>query len=121
MHQLTHPVRIPSLIGVADRKYLDATGLIRYRSIGDLIRYAAINEGLDTLAWYGGFQPSSGATSFSGDAQTRYSDEQLYALVLYIESLRPPLTLTPTAPWLSMASRSLRRSAALGATPRRFT
>jgi len=59
---LSHPAHIPSLIGVQDRKYLDATGLIRNRSIGDLMRYAILNQGLDTLAHYGDFQP--GPTSF---------------------------------------------------------
>jgi Di-haem oxidoreductase, putative peroxidase len=86
----THPVRVPSLIGIADIRYLDATGLVRNRSIGDIMRYAVINEGLDTLAHYGDFQPAPGATGFSGDEGTRYSDEQLYALALYIESLKPP-------------------------------
>ena len=51
-----HPPHIPSLIGVQDIKYLDATGLVRHRSIGDLMRYAALNTGLDTLAKYGDFQ-----------------------------------------------------------------
>ena len=86
----SHPVHIPSLIGVQDRKYLDATGLVRNRSIGDLMRYAILNEGLDTLAHFGDFQPSPGATVFSGEEGTRYSDEQLYALALYISSLKPP-------------------------------
>lgn len=87
---LSHPVHIPSLIGVQDRKYLDATGLVRNRSIGDLMRYAILNQGLDTLAHFGDFQPSPGATVFSGEEGTRYSDEQLYALALYVYSLKPP-------------------------------
>lgn len=82
------PVHIPSLIGVQDRKYLDATGLVRNRSIGDLMRYAILNEGLDTLAHFGDFQP--GETPFSAEKGSRYSDEQLYALALYISSLKPP-------------------------------
>jgi hypothetical protein len=86
----SHPVHIPSLIGVEDRKYLDATGLVRHRSIGDLMRYAILNQGLDTLSHFGDFQPSPGATTFSGEEGTRYSDEQLYALALYIYSLKPP-------------------------------
>jgi mono/diheme cytochrome c family protein len=83
-----HPVHGASLIGVRDLQYLDATGLVRNRSIGDLMRYAIANQGLDTLAHYGDFQP--GVTNFSGEEGTRYSDEQLYALALYIESLKPP-------------------------------
>lgn len=86
----SHPVHIPSLIGVQYRKYLDATGLVRQRSIGDLMRYAILNEGMDTLAHFGDFQPSPHATSFSGEEGTRYSDAELYALALYIYSLKPP-------------------------------
>jgi hypothetical protein len=87
-----HPPHIPSLIGVQDIKYLDSTGLVRHRSIGDLMRYAAINTGLDTLAHYGDFQPATSqqASGMGAEDGTRYSDEQLYALALYIYSLKPP-------------------------------
>jgi hypothetical protein len=92
-----HPPHIPSLIGVQDIKYLDATGLVRHRSIGDLMRYAVINMGLDTLAHYGDFQPttSQSASGMGGEDGTRYSDEQLYALALYVYSLRPPSDPNP--------------------------
>ena len=86
---------LPSLIGIQDIKYLDTTGFVRHRSIGDLMRYAITNQGLDTMAHYGDFQPSPRATVFSGDEGTRYSDEQLYALALYIESLKPPPNPNP--------------------------
>jgi cytochrome c553 len=87
-----HPPHIPSLIGVEDIRYLDATGLGHHRSLGDLMRYAIINEGLDTMAHYGDFEPSTGVedASFSGEPGTRFSDEQLYALSLYVYSLKPP-------------------------------
>src|ERR1022692_1736954 len=74
-----YPPHIPSLIGIQDLRYLDSTGLVRNRSIGDIMRYAITNQGLDTLAHYGDFQPAPGVTLFSGDEGTRYSDEQLYA------------------------------------------
>jgi hypothetical protein len=91
-----HPVRVPSLVGVGDLKYLDATGLVRNRSIADLMRYAVINEGLDMSAHYGDFQPDSlGRGGFGAEPGTRYSDEQLYALALYIESLQPPPNPNP--------------------------
>ena len=41
------------------------------------MRYAIINEGLDTLAHYGDFQPSLTTTVFSAEAGTRYSDEHV--------------------------------------------
>ena len=46
-------------------------------------------------AHFGDFQPAPGATAFSGDEGTRYSDEQLYALALYIYSLKPPPNPNP--------------------------
>jgi mono/diheme cytochrome c family protein len=83
------PVRVPSLIGVADLKYLDATGMVRHRSIGDLMRYDIVNTGMDLTAHFGDFQPSSTARPYGVDG-TRFSDEQLYALALYLYSLKPP-------------------------------
>lgn len=51
------PVKMPALIGVKDVRYLDATGLVQHRSIGDLMRYAAFNQGGDDLTRFGDFQP----------------------------------------------------------------
>src|SRR4029453_10065575 len=91
------PAKLPDLIGIKERRYLDASGFVRHRSIADLMRYAALNQGMDLLARYGDFVPvrttddRPGPSDFS--AQTvyaRYSDEQLYALALYIYSLEPP-------------------------------
>jgi hypothetical protein len=83
-----YPPRIPDLIGVKDRHYLDSSGLVRHRSIGDLIRYAALNQGADELNLYGEFRPKGVLPDPS--TESRYSDEQLYALALYVYSLRPP-------------------------------
>lgn len=83
-----YPAAIPDLIGVKDRLYLDSTGITRQRSIGDLMRYAALNQGADNLTLYGQFRPKGELPPAS--TQSRYSDEQLYALALYIYSLKPP-------------------------------
>jgi hypothetical protein len=88
------PVQVPDLIGVQDRRYLDRTGLQQHRSIADLMRYAALNQGGDDLASFAGFIPA-GAPEFTKlpkptQVFSRYSDEQLYALALYVYSLRPP-------------------------------
>ena len=94
---LSLPVPVPDLIGVKDRHYLDRTGLQQQRSIADLMRYAALNQGADDLAGYDGFVPaeflSSKAPLDPADPVAvggRYSDEQLYALALYLYSLQPP-------------------------------
>jgi hypothetical protein len=52
-----YPVRIPDLIGIKDRRYLDATGLGQHRSITDLMRYAITNQTTDRIASFDGFQP----------------------------------------------------------------
>ena len=84
---------MPDLIGVKDRRYLDRTGLEIHRSIGDMMRYSALNQGGDSLASYAGFIPID-APNFQQlpDPRrfSRYSDEQLYALARYIYSLEPP-------------------------------
>ena len=91
------PPKIPDLIGIRDRKYLDATGLVRHRGPGDIMRYAAINQTLDMLASYDGWIPDTlskrlpalGEAGFVGTTN-RYSDEQLYALTLFLYSIEPP-------------------------------
>jgi hypothetical protein len=88
-----YPPAVPDLIGVADRRYLDRTGSARHRNIGDLMRYASMAQGVEFLSNFGGFIPS-GEEGFSklppAETQERFSDEQLYALALYLYSLRPP-------------------------------
>jgi Di-haem oxidoreductase, putative peroxidase len=57
------------------------------------MRYAALNQGGDDLAYFGDFLPLSVFTDGKmpePQTQTRYSDEQLYALALYLYSLKPP-------------------------------
>jgi hypothetical protein len=87
------PTQTPDLIGVQGRRYLDHTGLQRNRGPGDLMRYAALNQGLDALSHYGDFLPG-GSNNFRGlpepALRTRYSDEQLYALARYLGAIQPP-------------------------------
>lgn len=87
------PVQVPDLIGVEHRSYLDHTGLQLNRSLADLMRYAALNQGMDDLASFDGFVPRGDPGSSGPPARspfTRYSDEQLYALALFLASLQPP-------------------------------
>jgi hypothetical protein len=90
------PVQVPDLIGVKDRHYLDRTGLQQNHGLVDLMRYAALNQGGDDLASYDGFVPMDRPNykrrpdPMDPHIGGRYSDEQLYALALYIYSLQPP-------------------------------
>ena len=89
---LDNPTAIPDLIGIKDRRYLDRTGLVLHRGIGDMMRYAALNNEMDFLSKFGDFIPSGQnfRTLPEPATQLRYSDEQLYALSLYLYSLKPP-------------------------------
>jgi hypothetical protein len=92
------PTNIPDLIGIKDRKYLDYTGLMMHRNIGDIMRYAAFNQLLDMLNSYNGYIPAAtdfktlpevGKAPFLG-CSDRYSEMQLYALGKYLYSLKAP-------------------------------
>jgi hypothetical protein len=89
---MNYPVAIPDLIGVKTRRYLDRTGLVQHRGIGDMMRYAALNNEMDFLSKFGDFIPrgQNYQTLPDPSTQLRYSDEQLYALSLYLYSLKPP-------------------------------
>ena len=94
---LFEPIQVPDLIGVKARHYLDRTGLQQQHSIVDLMRYAALNQGADAVSSFDGFIPAD-IPNFKklpdpADPMAvggRYSDEQLYALALYLYSLKPP-------------------------------
>lgn len=87
------PVQVPDLIGVKERRYLDRSGLQQHHSLVDLMRYAALNQGGDDLSFFGAFSPRAfrtGGKLPEPERFQRYSDEQLYALALYLYSLKPP-------------------------------
>ena len=89
---LLNPVQTPDLIGLKERHFLDHTGLVRQRSIGDLMSYASLSQDMGSLARYGGFIPEGVGFGVLPDPteRSRYSDDQLYALALYLYSLTPP-------------------------------
>jgi hypothetical protein len=80
------PPQIPDLIGVRERRYLDHTGLIRQRSIGDLMRYSSLAQDVFAFDEY----PGEPAPKRGAGHGARYSDPQLYALAQYLYSLQPP-------------------------------
>jgi hypothetical protein len=94
---LYYPPAIPDLIHAKDARYFDKTGLLRHRGIGDLMRYAALNNEMDLLSRFGDFIPAGKDFRELPDpaTQLRYSDEQLCALALYIYSLTPPPNPNP--------------------------
>jgi hypothetical protein len=85
---LVLPPQIPDLIGVRERVFLDHTGIVRHRNIGDLMRYTTLAQDFFVAEVHG----EGGARRMPSQ---RYSDAQLYALSLYLYSLRPPENSNP--------------------------
>lgn len=86
---LGSPTAIPDLFNIRERKYLDRTGLQLNRDIGDLMRYAALNQDVDFLNEYGGARLFPIPDSIIINNFDRFSDAQAYALSKYLYSLKP--------------------------------
>lgn len=85
------PTKIPDLIGIKDRKYIDHTATHRHRGIGDLMRYAALVDFAETAD----FGPHHMLAPGTQRVSARLPDGALYALALYIYSLKPPPNPNP--------------------------
>ncbi len=83
---LLYPSKVPDLIGIKERKYIDSTATHIHRGIGDLMRYAAAVSFAEATD----FGPHQTLAPDTKRASARLSDETLYALALYVYSLEPP-------------------------------
>ena len=88
---LFYPTKVPDLIGVKERKYLDATATHLNRGIGDLMRYAALVSSAEATE----FGPYHVLPADARRVQARLPDEALYAMALYIHSFQPPRNPNP--------------------------
>jgi hypothetical protein len=88
---ILYPTKIPDLIGIKDRKYIDHTGTHRHRDIGDLMRYAALVSFAEAVDFAGQRMILPETERF----RTRLPDAALYALALYVYSLEPPPNPNP--------------------------
>jgi mono/diheme cytochrome c family protein len=81
-----YPTKIPDLIGIKDRKYIDHTATHQHRGPGDIMRYAALVTYSDASDF--------GPYRLLSDAQRRVAvrapDEALYAMTQYLYSLQAP-------------------------------
>jgi hypothetical protein len=104
------PPAVPDLNGVRERTYLDKSGLSRHRSIADLMRYAALAEGIELLSSFDGFIPN-GEENLTrlpkAESQSRFSEEQLYALAMWLYSLEPPRNPNPPGAALTLAGKKV--------------
>jgi hypothetical protein len=81
-----YPTKVPDLIGLKDRKYIDHTATHRLRGPEDLMRYAALVSCCDIAD----FGPHRMLTEKGRRIVYRFPDELLFALAQYIYSLEPP-------------------------------
>jgi hypothetical protein len=104
------PPAVPDLRGVRDRHYLDKTALNQNRGIVSLMRYAAMAEGLEFFLSFDGFIPSGGSkfdTLPPPESLSRFSEEQLYALAMWLSSLDPITNPDPPPYLLSTAGKKI--------------
>jgi hypothetical protein len=82
-----YPTKVPDLIGIKDRKYIDHTGTHRVRGPSDVMRYAALVSCCDSADF--------GSHRILTPAQRRMfyrmPDELLFAMAQYLFSLEPPV------------------------------
>jgi mono/diheme cytochrome c family protein len=81
-----YPTKVPDLIGIKDRKYIDHTATHRLRGVADLMRYAALISCCDD-AEFGSYHM---LTNKGRRIVYRFPDELLSALGQYIFALEPP-------------------------------
>ena len=90
-----YPTKIPDLIGIRDRKYIDHTATHQHRGPGDLMRYAA----LVTYSDSSDFGPHRMLPDDAAHAcRTARPTKPLYALAqyLYCAASRPPTRIVAT-------------------------
>ena len=102
---LYYPAKVPDLIGVRERKYIDHTATHAHRNIGDLMRYAALVSSAETAD----FGPHRLLGRDTKRLPTRLSDEALFALALYVYSLQPPANPNPFDASAEAGQRIFRR------------
>jgi hypothetical protein len=86
-----YPTKMPDLIGIADRKYIDHTATHRLRGPADLMRYAALVTCCDSAD----FGPHRILTDEGRRINGRFPDEVLFALAQYVFALEPPENPNP--------------------------
>lgn len=82
---------IPDLIGVKDRKYLDATATHRNRGPEDIARYGILVNDADD----GAIGPHTFKSEAVRRLPSRHSDDAMYALGKYVYALQPPPNPNP--------------------------
>jgi mono/diheme cytochrome c family protein len=78
--------KVPDLIGLGERKYIDHTATHRLRSVEDAARYATLVSCCDSA----GFGPHQMLSPAQRRIVYRFTDDQTFALAQYLFALEPP-------------------------------
>ena len=105
-----YPTKVPDLIGIRERRYIDHTGTHQNRGVGDLMRYAALVSYVETTM-FGGHDMLG---TVAQRPTVRRSDEVLYALALYVQSLKPPVNPNLRGPESEAGEKIFRREGCAG-------
>ena len=115
---ILYPAKVPDLIGIRDRKYIDHTGTHLHRGIGDLMRYAALVSFADSTE----FGPYRMLDPQTKRFQTRLPDSSLYAMALYMYSLESPPNPNPRDERAAAGEKIFQRESCVSChTPPLFT
>src|SRR5262249_45357382 len=110
--------KIPDLIGVKGRHYLDATGSHLNRGREDLARSAILVPNTDA----GSVGPHRFVADNVRKLTFRHSDEAMYALARYIDALEPPPNPNPPTEQTAIGARVFAREGCAGChTPPLYT
>ncbi|HYP08105.1 MAG TPA: di-heme oxidoredictase family protein [Bryobacteraceae bacterium] len=99
------PTKVPDLIGIGERRYIDHTATHRLRGMGDVMRYAALVSCCDSAD----FGPHRLLTDGQRKIVYRFSDDALFALAQYIFALKPPANPNRTDPRIRLGQRIFHR------------
>ena len=100
-----YPTKIPDLISIKDRKFIDHTATHRFRGVADLMRYAALISCCDSAD----FGPYHMLTEKGRRIVYRFPEELLFALGQYIFSIEPPQNPNLSDPRASAGKKSFGR------------
>jgi mono/diheme cytochrome c family protein len=99
------PTKIPDLIGIKERTYIDHTATHLHRGAGDLMRYAA----LVTYSDSSDFGPHRMLSDEQRAVPLRAPDDLLYALAQYLYTLQPPANPHASDPRIAAGERIFAR------------
>jgi hypothetical protein len=102
-----YPTKVPDLIGIKDRKYIDHTATHQMRGVADIMRYAALVSCCDSAE----FGPHRLLTDAQRRIPYKIPDHQAFALAHYILALEPPKNPNLNDPRVVAGSKVFEREA----------